>query len=59
MSTIDKDFCLNLKNNKLTVATSNSALRLYSALFEDAVKLSGDLPIIVDANILLGYVLAP
>lgn len=55
MSTIDKDFCLDLRNNRLSVSSSNIALRLYSSLFEDAVKLSGELPIVVDANILLGY----
>lgn len=40
---------------KLTISVSNSALRNYATNFENSSKLKGDLPIILDTNILLGY----
>lgn len=54
MATIDKDFCFNPYSN-LTTDISNRALRRYADGFEKAKNLEGDLPIILDTNILLGY----
>ena len=51
---INQDFYFN-PIEKLTVATSNKALRKYAENFEDCSKLKGNLPIILDTNILLGY----
>lgn len=51
---INKDFFFD-PNAKLTVAISNSALRKFAENFEACAKLEGDLPILLDTNILLGY----
>lgn len=51
---IDKDFFFDA-TAKLTVAISNSALRKYASNFDACSKLEGDLPILLDTNILLGY----
>lgn len=42
-------------NGKLTADISRRALEKFSKGFESARKLEGDLPIILDTNILLGY----
>lgn len=54
MITIDRNFCFNPYSN-LTAEISNKALRKYAEGFESAKNLGGDLPIILDTNILLGY----
>ncbi|MFW0739881.1 PIN-like domain-containing protein [Flavobacterium sp. T12S277] len=51
---INKDFYFN-PFAKLTVAISNSALRKYANNFDSCSKLEGELPILLDTNILLGY----
>jgi cold shock CspA family protein len=51
---INNDFYFN-PTAKLTVAISNSALRKYAENFEACSKLEGELPILLDTNILLGY----
>lgn len=51
---INKDFCFNPYSN-LTTDISNRALRKYADGFETAKKLEGNVPIILDTNILLGY----
>jgi cold shock CspA family protein len=51
---INNDFYFN-PSAKLTVAISNSALRKYAENFDICSKLGGDLPILLDTNILLGY----
>jgi cold shock CspA family protein len=51
---INKDFFFD-PNARLTVAISNSALRKFAENFEACSKLEGDLPILLDTNILLGY----
>lgn len=40
---------------QLTLSISNSALRKYASMFEACSNLEGELPIILDTNILLGY----
>lgn len=52
--TINSDFALN-PNNNLTTNIANLALRKYADGFESAKNLEGNLPIILDTNILLGY----
>ena len=52
--TINADFCFNPKG-KLTTNISSRALNKYVEGIEAAIKLEGDLPIILDTNILLGY----
>lgn len=51
---INNDFYFN-PSAKLTVAISNSALRKYAESFDACSKLEGELPILLDTNILLGY----
>tara|TARA_R110000850_G_scaffold155641_1_gene279879 strand:+ start:244 stop:1719 length:1476 start_codon:yes stop_codon:yes gene_type:complete len=51
---ISEEFYFNPKA-KLTVSISNAALRKYASNFEECSKLEGELPIILDTNILLGY----
>jgi len=51
---INDDFYFN-PSAKLTVAISNSALRKYAETFDACSKLEGELPILLDTNILLGY----
>lgn len=51
---ISMDFYFN-PSNELTASISNAALKQYATGFEDALKLKGDTPIILDTNILLGY----
>tara|TARA_R110002072_G_scaffold72354_1_gene172983 strand:+ start:1708 stop:3183 length:1476 start_codon:yes stop_codon:yes gene_type:complete len=51
---ISEKFYFNPKE-KLTVSISNEALRKYATNFDQCSKLEGDLPIILDTNILLGY----
>jgi len=51
---IDKEFFFD-PTAKLTVAISNTALRKFAKNFEACSKLEGDLPILLDTNILLGY----
>lgn len=51
---INTDFCFN-PNGNLTTDISNRALRKFAEGFESAKSLKGELPIILDTNILLGY----
>lgn len=51
---ISEKFYFNPKA-KLTVSISNAALRKYASNFDECSKLEGELPIILDTNILLGY----
>ena len=54
MATTSPDFYFDPLGS-LTVEISNRALKMYSDGFEKAKNLEGDLPIILDTNILLGY----
>ncbi|MCK9424334.1 MAG: PIN domain-containing protein [Bacteroidales bacterium] len=51
---INTDFCFS-SNGRLTADISNRALKKYSDGIEAAIKLEGDLPIVLDTNILLDY----
>lgn len=51
---INQDFYFD-PNARLTVAISNSALRKFADNFDACSKLEGNLPILLDTNILLGY----
>ncbi len=51
---INSEFYFNHKG-KLTADISRRALEQFSKGFESAIKLEGNLPIILDTNILLGY----
>lgn len=51
---VSSDFCFD-PTHLLTTAISNKALRLYTEGFDEARNLEGDLPILLDTNILLGY----
>lgn len=52
--TINTDFCFN-PNGRLTTGISRCALKKYVEGIDAALKLEGDLPIILDTNILLDY----
>ncbi|MBS1917529.1 MAG: DUF4935 domain-containing protein [Bacteroidetes bacterium] len=51
---INPSFCFN-PNGRLTTDISNRALRKFAEGIDAAIKLEGDLPIILDTNILLDY----
>ncbi|MCD9019150.1 PIN-like domain-containing protein [Parachryseolinea silvisoli] len=52
--TINSEFYF-LHNGKLTAELSRRAFDKFSNEFQSALKLEGDLPIVLDTNILLGY----
>jgi len=51
---IGQEFCFDPRK-KLTAKISSDALKIFVDGHEDAIKLKGDCPIFLDANMLLGY----
>ena len=52
---IDENFCFQIQKLH-TIALTNSALKLYAEKLEpEAIMLTGNLPIVLDTNVLLGY----